>query len=426
MLNKNGHCISYDKVLAVETIWVEQLMSNEDGYATPPSNIQSSDGCLVQAIADNGYYGQEENSQHITNIVLEKRPSFTEGNFSDTSLVKERRSFPLRRSIKITPSPPLEVSQLLRSHPQLPPYYASIGVETLLCQTLSDEQIRMRLINQAWILARSTSVKHFDLSVQHVPGWTGFNVTISSRMSLPRTVGNCRSIPAAPTYIDIIYTMLYNVPKMLSKLNQNHQVLTIDEGTYETAKEVQWKVSPQFEDMIIRLEGFHRAKNFLGVIGRRMEETGIEQILEELFGPSQISSILKGSKYNRGIAAHKSLVEMLLRRKWKSFREWGEQKNDDSLNELIGDIAYQIKNFTSLFVDNNDLEENHQLCLQLEAISACLSRLNVHWIQIGQFGSRLSKTFQYWDEYVSMVLLLFDFIEAEREANWYIQTDASI
>ena len=102
--------------------------------------------------------------------------------------------------------------------------------------------------------------------------------------------------------------------------------------------------------MIICLGGFHWAKNFLGVIGRRMEESGKEQILEELFGPSQISSILKGSKYNRGIATHKSLVEMLLRRKWKSFREWAEQKNDNLLNELIGDIDYQIKNFTSLLL----------------------------------------------------------------------------
>ena len=201
----------------------------------------------------------------------------------------------------------------------------------------------MRLINHGWILACNTSVKHLDLSVQYVPGWTAFHATISSRMSLPTIVGNCHSIPAAPTDMDVIYTMSYNVHKILSKLNQNHQVLTVDEGIYEIAKEVQWKVPTQFEDMIIRLGGFHCAKNFLGVIGRRMEESGIEQISEELFGPSQISSILKGLKYNRGIAAHKSLVEMLLGRNWKSFREWAEQRNDDSLNELIGDIDYQIK-----------------------------------------------------------------------------------
>ena len=96
-------------------------------------------------------------------------------------------------------------------------------------------------------------MKHFDLSVQQVPGWTGFHTTISSRMSLPTTVGNCHSIPAAPTDMDVIYTMLYNVHKMLSKLNQNHQVLTVDEGIYEIAKEVQWKVSPQFQDMIIHI-----------------------------------------------------------------------------------------------------------------------------------------------------------------------------
>ena len=282
LLNKNGHCISYDEVLAIETLWARQLMSNEDGYATLPSNIQSSDCCLVQAIADNGDYGQEENSQHITNIVLVKPPSFTKGNVSDTSLVKERRPFPHRRSIKITPTPLLEASQLLRSCPQLPPYYASIGVETLLCQALSDEQIRMRLINQGWILARNTSVKHFDLSVQYVPGCTAFHATISSRMSLPTTVGNCHSIPAAPTDMDVIYTMLYNVHKMLSKLNQNHQVLTVGEGIYEIGKEVQWKVSPQFEDMIICLGGFHWAKvswRYWSLHGREWDRTNIRRII---------------------------------------------------------------------------------------------------------------------------------------------------
>ena len=69
---KSGHCISYDEVLAIETLWGRQLMSNEDGYATLPSNIQSSDCCLVQAIADNDDYGQEENSPNITNIVFGK------------------------------------------------------------------------------------------------------------------------------------------------------------------------------------------------------------------------------------------------------------------------------------------------------------------------------------------------------------------
>ena len=38
LLNKNGHCISYDEVLA---LWAEHLMSNEDGYAIQPSNIYS-------------------------------------------------------------------------------------------------------------------------------------------------------------------------------------------------------------------------------------------------------------------------------------------------------------------------------------------------------------------------------------------------
>ena len=39
-----------------------------DGYATIPSNISSN--IFIQAASDNGDYGQENNSQHVTNTVV--------------------------------------------------------------------------------------------------------------------------------------------------------------------------------------------------------------------------------------------------------------------------------------------------------------------------------------------------------------------
>ena len=58
-------------------------------------------------------------------------------------------------------------------------------------------------------------------------------------------------------------------------------MLTVDESIYEIAKGIQFQLSPQFDHMVIRLGGFHRAKYFIGVIGKRMERSGFDEVLED-------------------------------------------------------------------------------------------------------------------------------------------------
>ena len=40
LLNRFGHCISYNDALRVETAWANNVLSDENGYAAIPSNIQ--------------------------------------------------------------------------------------------------------------------------------------------------------------------------------------------------------------------------------------------------------------------------------------------------------------------------------------------------------------------------------------------------
>ena len=55
-------------------------------------------------------------------------------------------------------------------------------------------------------------------------------------------------------------------------------------------KKIQFQLAPQFSHMVIRLGSFHRAKNFIGVIGKRMKDSGFGEILEEsgLYGGVQV------------------------------------------------------------------------------------------------------------------------------------------
>ena len=79
---------------------------------------------------------------------------------------------------------------------------------------------------------------------------------------------------------------------MVTNLGQEDVCVTVDESIYQIAKQIQWKV-PSLESLTIRLGGFHRAKNFLGVIGKRMKPSGFDDILEEanLYGSTQIEGM---------------------------------------------------------------------------------------------------------------------------------------
>lgn len=83
--------------------------------------------------------------------------------------------------------------------------------------------------------------------------------------------------------------MMKNVQKMLTSLGQTDPCITVDESIYQMSKEIQWTV-PTLQNLTIRLGGFHRIKNFLGIIGKRMKSSGISEILEssDVFGPNQV------------------------------------------------------------------------------------------------------------------------------------------
>ena len=78
-------------------------------------------------------------------------------------------------------------------------------------------------------------------------------------------IGNCRSVPASPTDISVVYTVLVNIKKMFSSTGQDPAIITCDEGIYSLNKEAQWQVIPQLDSVILLLGGFHRAKKFVRV-----------------------------------------------------------------------------------------------------------------------------------------------------------------
>ena len=293
--NRNGHFISYDTVLRIEKSRVDEIQAKDEGYTMIPTNIVYNQ--FTQAVADNSDYGQEFSSQHMTNTILVQHNHRFDDELIDkiTEIKKVRR-----RSAKFKSIPLLEIR--FNKTPKTPSYFKSVDLHSVLPSVKSFAREIMQCIDTSWNLSRCMATKLFALenaNSQPVPGWTGFHALISSKINEPTVLGYCRSVPAPPTDVNVVLTMMVNVEKMLTKTDQRNPVLTVDESIYEIAKKIQFQVSPQLDHMVIRLGGFHRAKNFIGVIGRRMEESGFGEILEDsgLFGETQIKGKVRVSRH---------------------------------------------------------------------------------------------------------------------------------
>ena len=139
----------------------------------------------------------------------------------------------------------------------------------------------------AWMLVRLCPTKLFEVILSDEdlppdnlkPGWSAFNAMVSTVNVNVTAVGYCPMIPKPPKDYSVVYSIMKTVQKIISKTSQVNTVITFDEAIYCKAKEIQWRFSDEFADTVIRMGGFHIAMTFLAVIGKKYEESDLEDIL---------------------------------------------------------------------------------------------------------------------------------------------------
>ena len=105
-------------------------------------------------------------------------------------------------------------------------------------------------------------------------------------------------------------------------------MVTFDEGTYCEPKRIQLAISSGLDNVIVRHERLHRAKNFLGVVGKRVTESaGVEDLWIEsgIYGSNVATKIISRTHYNRAIRAHKLTLEALERLQRNTSMDWAEK-----------------------------------------------------------------------------------------------------
>ena len=389
LINGLGHCASHSAVLEHDTALASlQLSRNE---VIPPGFEK---GVAATLIWDNNDFQEETltggSTTHNTNGIL-VQPATTEqpdDSFNTSEKIQ------LEKTRKRSMDPPPTAIQPFYSKRRFGPEPVNAEIMHKELPTLLEPYLRIDL---AYCLSKLPEVNR-----NSVPGWTGFNTLMKSLDIHPTSkIGYLPVIDASPTDLSTVYTILLHSVNIADSLHLESIVVVFDQAIYAKAQQIRWQ-NPVFKRrLVIRLGEFHTAMSFLSTIGKRFQDSGLEDILIEsdIVAPGSMNGVMSGRHYNRSVRAHKLMFDALQCLRWKAFLnsltcEEREQalKTAEELN-CVGPSAFFLER------------------IQEEDVSSLVQA----YMNFNSQGSDASPTFNFWSSYLDMVASLLQFLRATRD-----------
>ena len=121
-------------------------------------------------------------------------------------------------------------------------------------------------------------------------------------------------------------------------------IVIFDLTLYVKPSKGEWKQSAKFKDMAMKMEVFHTACTMLSITGKRLKDTGLQDLCVEsgVIAEDSVAEVLQGHRYNSGVRLHKLVFEALMRLAWQGFRPWIEENYKQSksiVDGLFGEIG---------------------------------------------------------------------------------------
>lgn len=300
---------------------------------------------------------------------------------------------PVKRTIQL---PPAEV---VGTFGQIPiktyskPAVPGLQSVTVAPLQISDSQgLQASSLDSIWMLG-------FMLDLKPCLPWTGFMKTVlnSDEFQTSR-IETLPFIDLDPSNPSTIYTALSFAQTQSEKHNLNICPVTFDQPLYQKASEIV-AASKDLDKVIVRLGGFHLLMSYLGSIGQIMTDSGLAELWERVYAKGSVVHMLTGHAFSRAVRAHiltlLALIRVLLEK-----ADWESQTNKNYLASLYQDAVDQDKGAAEIDEDETLHEFQHLLTHHLEE------------------AATQSRTGKLWVQYINQVLLMLNFIKAERTGNW--------
>lgn len=207
-----------------------------------------------------------------------------------------------------------------------------------------------------------------------------------------------------------VNTILKRSVAVADQLELDQVVLVFDQAIYAKAQQIRWKNDNFMKRLVIRLGEFHTCMSFLGILGKRFGDAGLQDILieSEVVAPGSINGVISGHHYNRSMRAHKLMYESLQRARFRSFLDSLTPQERDECMHVISEIKDSFPDRTTDVLCGN--EKFGELCSKYAVFVENRSAEN--------------PTFAFWTSYIDMMHLLLLFLRATRESDWQLHLSA--
>ena len=415
LLHAAGNTIGIDTIHRIDTSIASSILNKyeDNGYIYIPNEIYSYEkGGLIICSADNIDVLEEtldgKNTFHATQMVIwQRKPAmFTKEEDVNSGKIGRPKALKAELCKKLHE---LDKDVTSRSRPE-PNLEFNVAPEKWFDETLMKHSAKAKFKDLAWVLLRSE---------ENVPSWGQFN-EVTSKVDPPLTTAGMLPILQAPADNDDTMTTVINrFQKITEKLGQTYTVLVFDQPLYSRAKEIIWKSEEKYKNVIVLLGDLHILFNFLKAIGQHFENAGLQDIWTDsgLFAANSTEAMLNGKAYYRSVRGHLLTYEALWRIKWEKFTQWLMDTNN-----CIPDL--HLTEIHCLF-DRKPKRYDNEIFCAVEKLMEELQHPVVSEL-LWKFDNTFNEesNFKFWNQYISMVQTLLNFIRANRDGNWQLHLES--
>ena len=129
-------------------------------------------------------------------------------------------------------------------------------------------------------------------------------------------------------------------------------ILTFDQPLFwKSSKIINETTDPEFDKITLLLGTFHTAMNLLGCIGEIMNNSGLENILEEIYDGNAVQHMVQGKAFSRALRGNLIVVQALSSLLYE--KAFSEEENLSTLSNLFENLVN--KTYSCNEIENNNI-----------------------------------------------------------------------
>lgn len=416
IMNRYGHCLSYNVIEELET---ELTFSTSDQSDLCPQDMNRSPH-LCTGVAYDNYdrfvdTATGKDTLHDTvgiifqNIAAESATVGSPEPDNSDNIPPTPAAIPVSEPVSCGTSSRVgtshETPKRRRTYDAIIPELVACSKRPKMIQVLlpvDDERLNVvpsclrtcKKIDPIWTLAHA-------LKILGTPMWVGYNnLILDDDENKPKQrISYLTPINMSPTNNSVVLETMNQGQKIAEECNQRYMQITYDLAIAKVAMQIQATEDPKFNNLFIHMGSFHIMMAYFHAVGKFIDDCGLSHVMVEgeLLASGSVGGFIAGKHFNRCKRLHPIVALGLRIMHLQSFFDHSEVSWPE-------DIIPEVENFSKQkFTDSTE-------------ISPALNQLLEKYMEYeedtkaGKFG----KTSQFYMTYITLIDYYFIFSKSIR------------